>query len=59
MREMRLRHRPMQLLGAIRAQGGKRDDFADAAELNAYHGDRLSQTSNSSTVVYAAYSADN
>lgn len=56
---MRLRRRPVRLLGAIRAQGGKRDDFADAVELNAYHGDKLSQTNNSCAVVFATYSADN
>lgn len=31
----------------------KRTDFADAAELDAYLWDKLSQTSNSRTVVYA------
>ena len=38
---------------------GKRTDFADAAELDAYLGDKLSQTSNSRTVVFVTYSADN
>ena len=38
---------------------GKRTGFADAVELNPYHGDKLSQTSNSRTVVFATYSADN
>lgn len=37
----------------------KRTDFADAAEHDAYLWDKLSRTSNSCTVVYAAYSADN
>ncbi len=53
MREMRLRHRPVQLLGAIRARRISGPTFADAAELDAYLWDKLSQTSNSRTVVYA------
>ena len=32
---------------------------ANAVELNAYHGDKLSQTNNSCAVVFATYSADN
>ena len=35
----------------------KRTDFADAAELDAYLGDKLSQTSNPRTIVYAKDSA--
>ena len=38
---------------------GKRTDFADTAELDAYLGGKLSQTGNSRTVVFATYSADN
>lgn len=41
------------------SSGGKRDNFADAAELDALLGDKLSQTSNPRTVVYATDSADN
>lgn len=50
---MRLCHRPVQLLGAIRARRISGPTFADAAELDAYLWDKLSQTSNSRTVVYA------
>lgn len=35
----------------------KRTDFADAAELDAYLWDKLSQTSNPRTIVYAKDSA--
>lgn len=38
---------------------GKRDGFADAVELNPYHGDKLSQTRKSRAVVLVTYSADN
>jgi len=37
----------------------KRAYFADAAELGAYLEDKLSQTSNSRTVVYATDSTNN